>query len=123
MGGDKQALTDHYTQPQNMGDLPGADLSIMATNEACGDELYLSVRLDGDTVADIRFRAFGCAPAIAAGSALTAMTKGRKLQEIAAISRSDIDRALGGLPPLKQHCALLAEDAIKALLKEAEQPR
>ena len=119
MGGEMQALTDHYTQPQNMGDLPEADLSVLVTNDACGDELYLYASVDGERFAEIRFRAFGCAPAVAAGSVLTEMLKGRKLEEAAAITRDDIDRALGGLPPLKQHCALLAEDAIKALLKEA----
>ena len=121
MGGEKQALTDHYTQPQNMGDLPEADLSVLVTNDACGDELYLYASVDGEEITTVRFRAFGCAPAVAAGSVLTEMIKGQKLEEIATLTRDDIDRALGGLPPLKQHCALLAEDAIKALLKEAAQ--
>jgi len=109
-------VLDHYENPRNVGALEEANAVGKAENSACGDVLHLYLRIEDGTAVDASFKTFGCAAAIAAGSMLTEMVRGSTLEKIAAIRKQDVVDALGGLPPLKAHCSVLAEDAIEAAL-------
>lgn len=115
-----ETVLDHYRNPRNVGVLKGANAVGKAENSACGDVLHLYLAIDGGRVVDSRFQTFGCAAAIAAGSRLTEMVTGATLDEIRAIRRRDVVEALGGLPPMKVHCSVLAEDALRDALESYE---
>ena len=111
-------VLDHYENPRNVGALENANALGKAENSACGDILHLYLRIEQDTAVAASFKTYGCAAAIAAGSMLTEMVLGASVTEIEAIRKEDVVQALGGLPPLKRHCSVLAEDAIKAVLAD-----
>ncbi|MEE2833343.1 MAG: iron-sulfur cluster assembly scaffold protein [Candidatus Latescibacterota bacterium] len=111
-------VLDHYRNPRNTGVLEGADAVGKAENSACGDVLHLYLQIEEGRVRAARFQTFGCAAAIAAGSRLTEMVTGLTLDELRGIRRQDVVDALGGLPPMKVHCSVLAEDAIRAALED-----
>ena len=111
-------VLDHYRNPRNTGVLEGANAVGKAENSACGDVLHLYLQIEDGRVCAARFRTFGCAAAIAAGSRLTEMVTGLTLDELRAIRRQHVIDALGGLPPMKVHCSVLAEDAIRAALED-----
>ena len=117
-----ETVLDHYRNPRNVGVLKEAQAVGRAENSACGDVLHLYLRVEGDRVVDSRFQTFGCAAAIAAGSRLTEMVIGSTLDQLRAIRRRDVVEALGGLPPMKVHCSVLAEDAVRAALKDYGTP-
>ncbi len=87
-------------------------------NPACGDILKLTLKLEGERIADIRFRAKGCVPAMACGSALTELVKGRTLEEARRLSREELVRRVGGLPDASVHASHLAMDTLRSLLQE-----
>ncbi len=95
-----------------------ADAVGIVENEACGDVLQLYVKINDDIVAQAQFKAFGCAPAIAASSVLTELIQGASLQGLEELKKEEVAEALGGLPPLKMHCSVLAVDAVKAVLRD-----
>jgi nitrogen fixation NifU-like protein len=111
-------LLDHYRNPRNVGTIEGADAVGVAENAACGDllELYLSVQ--GDRVNRATFKSFGCAAALAAGSVLTELLKGLALDQVQGVRREAVAMALGGLPPMKMHCAVLAEQAAQSAWRD-----
>lgn len=111
-------VLDHFQQPRNAGELPGADAEVEVENPACGDILRVAAKLDGRRISDIRFRARGCTASIAAGSAVTEMLKGRTLDEARSLRREDLVEALGGLPNESMHASYLALDAVKMLLQK-----
>ena len=111
-------VLDHYRNPRNTGVLEGADAVGKAENSACGDVLHLYLQIQEGRVRAARFQTFGCAAAIAAGSRLTEMVTGITLDELRGIRRQDVVDALGGLPPMKVHCSVLAEDAIRAAMED-----
>ena len=113
-------VLDHYRNPRNAGVLEGADAVGKAENSACGDVLHLYLQIEDGHVRAARFQTFGCAAAIAAGSRLTEMITGITLDELRGIRRQDVVDSLGGLPPMKVHCSVLAEDAIRAALKNLD---
>ena len=110
-------VLDHFERPRNVGDLPGADAHARVENPACGDIMDLAIKISGDQIADIRFRALGCVAAIAAGSCLTEMVKGRSISEARAIKREELVKELDGLPNASSHASHLAIDALAATLK------
>ena len=110
-------LLDHFQYPRNAGTVEMPDATARLENPVCGDILELSVRLEGDRIADIRFRAKGCVPAMACGSALTELVKGRGVAEARAVSREELLRKVGGLPEASGHAAHLAMDALKTVLQ------
>lgn len=116
-------VLDHYQSPRNVGALDDADAVGIAENTACGDVLHLYLQIREGRVAAATFKTFGCAAAIAAGSMLTEMVKGSTLDDIRALTKGDVVEALGGLPPMKVHCSVLAEDAIKAALDDYQTGR
>jgi nitrogen fixation protein NifU and related proteins len=110
-------LLDHFQNPRNVGDVEAPDLSAQMENPACGDVLKLTAKLAGKQIADIRFRAKGCVPAMACGSAITELIKGKTIEEARQLSREEVVRAVGGLPEASGHAAQLAMDTLKALLR------
>ena len=111
-------VIDHYRAPRNMGELEEADAVGYAENAACGDIMHLYLRVAGGVVQRATFKSFGCAPSIAAGSVLTELLTGATLEQAQALTREQVEAALGGLPPLKNHCAVLAEDAVKKAMDQ-----
>ena len=111
-------VVDHYRNPRNAGVLADADAVGKAENSACGDVLHLYLHIKDDCVQAARFQTFGCAAAIAAGSCLTEIVTGLTLDELRDVRRQHVVDALGGLPPMKVHCSVLAEDAIRAALED-----
>jgi NifU-like protein involved in Fe-S cluster formation len=111
-------LLDHFQHPRNVGEIDIPDAVAQIENPACGDVLKLTVKLAQGEIADIRFKAMGCVAAIACGSAVTTLVKGKGVAEAAAIRREDVIAAVGGLPAASGHAAHLALDALAALLKE-----
>jgi nitrogen fixation NifU-like protein len=109
-------LLDHFEHPRNSGELAGASVRVRVENPACGDVLELAVRFAADRIEDLRFRAKGCVPAMACGSALTELAKGKSIEQAQAIRAEDIVQAVGGLPPASGHAAQLAVDALRTAL-------
>jgi nitrogen fixation NifU-like protein len=109
-------VLDHFERPRNSGELPQATNSVSIQNPACGDILELSLRIEQGVVAEIRFRAKGCVPAIACASRLTEMAQAKPVAEALAIDRQAIIESLGGLPAASHHAAQLAVDALRAAL-------
>jgi len=109
-------LLNHFEHPRNTGSLPDPHVHVRVENPACGDILELFVRLNGDHVDAITFRAKGCVPAMACGSAVTELAKGKSISEARRVSREDIEAAVGGVPSASGHATALAIDALQAML-------
>ena len=114
-------VIDHFENPQNVGSMDREDPDVgtgMVGAPACGDVMKLQLRINGDgIIEDAKFKTFGCGSAIASSSLITTIVKGKHMSAAEAISNSDIARELS-LPPVKIHCSVLAEDAIKAAIKD-----
>jgi NifU-like protein involved in Fe-S cluster formation len=109
-------VLDHFQNPRNAGDVESPDAAAELENSACGDVLRLTLKLEGKRIVDIRFRAKGCVPAIACGSALTELVKGRTLDESRLLSREELVLAVGGLPEASSHACHLAIETLNAAL-------
>ena len=109
-------LLDHFQNPRNVGELPPPAVTVEVSNPVCGDILRLSAEFQDGRVAQARYKTRGCTASIAAGSALTELLSGKTTPEIAALSPTDIENAVGGLSTESKHAALLAVDAVRALL-------
>jgi nitrogen fixation NifU-like protein len=112
-------LLDHFQNPRNAGDLPDADAAVELENPVCGDVIRLSLKLRDDRITEIRFKAKGCVPAMACGSALTEMVLGRTADQARRLTREELTRAVGGVPQASGHAVQLALDALSALLRQA----
>jgi nitrogen fixation NifU-like protein len=115
-------LLDHFQNPRNAGDLADADVVSEIENPVCGDVLRMSLKLQAGRITQIGFKAKGCVPAIACGSALTEMALGKSVAEIHKIGRADLIAAVGGLPQASTHAAQLALDVLSSALRQAEVP-
>jgi nitrogen fixation NifU-like protein len=113
-----QTVMDHFMNPRNMGDLPNADGIGEVGAAACGDIMKMSLKVENGRITDARFKTFGCGSAIASSSMATELIKGRTLKEALSFSNQEVVDALGGLPPVKIHCSVLAEEALKAALED-----
>jgi len=109
-------LLDHFQNPRNAGTIAAPDRTARLENPACGDILELTLKLEGNRIADIRFRAKGCVPAMACGSAITELVKGKSLDEARRLSREELIQNIGGLPQASTHASHLAMDTLAALL-------
>jgi nitrogen fixation NifU-like protein len=115
-----QKVIDHYENPRNVGSFDSSDTSIgtgMVGAPACGDVMKLQIKVEEGIITDARFKTYGCGSAIASSSLLTEWVKGKTLDQAGKISNSEIAEELA-LPPVKIHCSILAEDAIKAAVKD-----
>jgi len=115
-------LLDHFQNPRNTGEVESPDAIAKLENPACGDILELTLRLEkkqseGKRIAEIRFRAKGCVPAMACGSAITELVKGKNVDEARQVSREELIRKVGGLPQASTHASHLAMDTLAALLR------
>lgn len=112
-------VMDHFLNPRNMGDLEDADGIGEVGAAACGDIMKISLKIGNDgRISDARFKTFGCGSAIASSSMATELVKGKTIEEAMQLSNKNVVDALGGLPPVKIHCSVLAEEAIKAALDD-----
>jgi nitrogen fixation protein NifU and related proteins len=111
-------LLDHFQNPRNAGEVEAPDRAARLENPACGDILELTLKLEGKRIADIRFRAKGCVPAMACGSAITELAKGKNVDEARQLSRQELVQKVGGLPPASAHASHLAIDTLAALLQD-----
>jgi nitrogen fixation NifU-like protein len=109
-------LMDHFMNPRNMGEMENPDGVGEAQNPACGDTMRLFIKVEANRINDAKFLTFGCSAAIASSSITTEMIKDKTLEEALLISNQMVTDALGGLPPNKVHCSVLAEQAIKAAI-------
>ena len=116
-------LLDHFQNPRNAGQVPSAQASGQLENPACGDILKLTLRLEGERIADIRFLAKGCVPAMACGSAITELAKGKTVDESRKLSREDLIAKIGGLPEASTHASHLAIDTLQMLLQRLGRER
>src|SRR5512146_1573279 len=111
-------VLDHFEHPRNVGEVAGASAVVEVKNPACGDVMRLSVKVVNGSIAEVRYRVKGCVPAIACGSLLTEILRGRTLAQAHTLKRQELVKALGGLPQASAHASHLAMDALAALLKE-----
>jgi nitrogen fixation NifU-like protein len=111
-------VMDHFMNPRNVGEIEEASGVGEVGNPACGDMMRLYLKVEGGKVVDAKFRTFGCGAAIASSSMLTEMIKGKTIQEAEEITNQHVADALDGLPAVKIHCSVMAEEAVKAALED-----
>jgi nitrogen fixation NifU-like protein len=107
-----------FQNPKNMGEIKNADGVGTVGNPVCGDQMSVYIKVKDDRIADIKFKTFGCAAAIATSSMITELAKGKTLSDAAKINRDNVAQELGGLPPIKMHCSNLAAEALNAAIKD-----
>ncbi len=112
-----EILLEHFRNPKNVGELQPPAISVEVMNPVCGDILRLSVLFDGQVAREVRYKARGCTASIAAGSALTDLIAGRTREELAGITAAAVESAVGGLANESKHAAVLAVDAVTAILR------
>jgi nitrogen fixation NifU-like protein len=122
-----EKVMDHFGNPRNVAVLVDADGVGEVGNPVCGDVMKITIKVDDDRIDDIRFQTLGCGAAIATSSIVTEMAKGMTLPEAVAITKKQVAEELGGLPPAKMHCSVLATDGLKAavddyLVKHGREP-
>lgn len=113
-----EKVLDHYRNPRNVGKIEDADGTGVVGNPVCGDMMMITIKVRDERIEDIKFQTFGCGAAIATTSMVTELVKGRTLDEALRVTNKDVADALDGLPPIKMHCSLLAEEAIKAAIED-----
>ena len=111
-------VMDHFANPRNVGEFPDADGVGEVGNPACGDIMKMSIKVKDNVIVDVKFKTFGCGAAIATSSISTEMIKGKTVEEALTLTNKAVAEALGGLPPAKMHCSVLAEEAIEAAIDD-----
>ena len=112
-----ETVMDHFTHPRNVGEIPDADGVGEVGNAKCGDIMKMYLKIKDDRIEDLKFETFGCGSAIASSSMATELIKGKTIEEALAVTNKQVVDALGGLPAYKLHCSVLAEESIKAAVK------
>ena len=111
-----EKVMDHFANPRNVGEIENADGIGEVGNSKCGDIMKMYIKVDNDIITDVKFKTFGCGAAIATSSMATELVKGKNIKEAMQVTNKAVMEALDGLPPVKVHCSLLAEEAIHAAL-------
>ncbi len=111
-------VMDHFANPRNVGEIEDADGVGQIGNPVCGDVMRMSIKVEDDRIADVKFKTFGCGAAVATSSIVTEMVIGKTLSEAAEISNKAVAEALGGLPANKMHCSNLAADAMHIAIED-----
>jgi len=109
-------LLDHFEHPRNAGEVEGATAIVELSNPVCGDVVRFSARVAEGKIAEIRFRAKGCVPAMACASALTALVSGRSIEDLDSIERQDVEALIDGVPEGSQHASQMAIDGLRKLM-------
>ena len=109
---------DHFSNPRNVGEIADADGVGEVGNATCGDIMKIYLKIDHDVITDVKFKTFGCGAAIATSSMATEMIKGKPVSEALKLTNKAVVEALDGLPAYKLHCSVLAEEAVKAAVKD-----
>lgn len=112
-----ETVMDHFTHPRNVGEIPDANGVGEVGNAKCGDIMKMYLKIKDDRIEDAKFETFGCGSAIASSSMATELIKGKTVDEALAVTNKQVVDALGGLPAYKLHCSVLAEESIKAAVK------
>lgn len=113
-----EKVMDHFTHPRNVGEIENADGVGTVGNAKCGDIMQIFIKVENDIIVDVSFKTFGCGAAIATSSMATELIKGKSIDEALKLTNSAVVEALEGLPPVKIHCSVLAEEAIKAAIAD-----
>ena len=110
-------VMDHFLHPRNVGEIEDADGIGEFGNPTCGDILRLHIKVENERIVDIKFQTFGCGAAIASGSILTEIVKGKTIDEALNLTNKEVADALGGLPKPKIHCSVMAEKALRSAIE------
>lgn len=113
-----EKVMEHFRNPRNVGVIENADGVGEVGNAKCGDIMKIYLKIENDIVTDVKFETFGCGSAIASSSMATEMIRGRSIEEALELTNQAVTEALGGLPPHKVHCSVLAEEAVRAAVKD-----
>lgn len=111
-----EKVMDHFTNPRNVGEIENADGIGEVGNAKCGDIMKMYLKIDGNVITDVKFKTFGCGAAVATSSMATELIMGKTIDEALQLTNKAVMEALDGLPPVKVHCSVLAEQAIKSAL-------
>lgn len=113
-----ERVMDHFKNPRNVGEITDASGIGNVGNPICGDVMRMYIKVENEIIVDAKFKTFGCGAAISTSSIVTEMVKGKTISEALKISNKAVAEALGGLPPIKMHCSVLAEQALRAALAD-----
>ncbi len=113
-----EKLMKLFRKPHNFGKIKNPDAVGKVGNPVCGDVMYLYLKIKDNRIKDVKFETFGCAAAIGTSSIITDMIKGKTIEEALKVSKEDIASELGGLPPIKMHCSVLATEALKKAVED-----
>ena len=111
-------VMDHFANPRNVGEIENASGTGTLGNAKCGDIMKMDILVEDNVIVDVKFKTFGCGAAIATSSMATELVKGKTIEEALQLTNKDVAEALDGLPPVKMHCSLLAEEAIHAAIED-----
>ncbi len=115
-----EKLKDHFRNPRNMGAIENPDAEATVGNPKCGDVMKMTLRIKDNVIEDAKFQTFGCAAAVATSSVTTELIKGKTIDEVKKMNNNTVVEALGGMPPIKVHCSLLAIEALNEALADYE---
>ncbi len=113
-----EKVMDHFSNPRNVGELENASGTGTVGNAKCGDIMKMDIQVENGVIVDVKFKTFGCGAAIATSSMATEMVKGKTIEEALQLTNKAVAEALDGLPPVKMHCSLLAEQVIHAAIED-----
>ncbi len=113
-----EEVMEHFKNPRNVGEIENPDGIGHVGNPVCGDIMELYIKVNNGIIVDAKFKTFGCGAAIATSSMVTELVKGKSIEEALEISNRAVAEALGGLPPIKMHCSVLAEEALKSAIDD-----
>ncbi|NLB41854.1 MAG: Fe-S cluster assembly scaffold protein NifU [Clostridiales bacterium] len=113
-----EKVMDHFVNPRNVGEIENPDGVGEVGNARCGDIMKVFLRVENDIIVDVKFKTFGCGAAIATSSMSTELIKGKTIDEALEVTNKSVTDALGGLPPVKMHCSVLAEEAVKKAVED-----
>ena len=111
-------VMEHFLNPRNVGEIPDASGIGNVGNPICGDVMRMYLKIENNIIKDAKFKTFGCGAAVATSSMVTEMVKGRTIEEALKITNKAVAEALGGLPAIKMHCSVLAQEALRSALKD-----
>ena len=111
-------VMDHFNNPRNVGELTDANGVGQVGNPKCGDIMKMYLKIEDDVIKDVKFKTFGCGAAVATSSMATELIKGKTVEEALKVTNKAVAEALDGLPPVKMHCSVLAEDAIRSAISD-----